>query len=48
MLTSAQIDHFRTFGFVGLRDFLGEHTAPLQPRWTPPSATPTPLPTTNG
>lgn len=30
MLSFAQIDHFHTFGFVALRDFLAEHTAPLR------------------
>jgi hypothetical protein len=30
MLSTAQIDYFRTFGFIVLRDFLGEHTAALR------------------
>jgi hypothetical protein len=29
MLSTAQIDHFRTFGFVVLRDFLADCTVPL-------------------
>lgn len=30
MLSTAQIDHFRTFGFVALRGFLADYTEPLR------------------
>jgi hypothetical protein len=30
MLSTAQLEHFRTFGFVALRDWLTEHAAPLR------------------
>jgi hypothetical protein len=30
MLSTAQVHEFRTFGFIVLRDYLAEHTAPLR------------------